>query len=418
MTSHPSINSNAIESFKLGNWVVEPQASSLLRDNEKTTVEPQVMDLLVLLAREPGKVVSRSDIELALWPHVVVGEDSLARTVSKLRRALGDKASSPTFIETIPKRGYRLIAEVSRPRVSVQNGLKVALSLVLIAMFSLAGLFYYQAPPLNPSLLNPLLENENSKLTQRADDLYMQFTRADNEAAISLYQRVIEDDPNYALAHAGLANSLVQRVIRWQHKPGGAGLKAPTLTKALDSGMTETADGQALLSRAASLAERAFRLAPRDPAVIKALAFSYSAQGDLGRAKRLYQHAIEIDKNAWAPMINLGEIHLIQGKLELSNKVFEKAYAAMDRVYAQEPQKVGPWQAALGINIGDGYEALGSKGDAERWYRRVLKLTPLEPLATTKLAAVLRDTGRAAEAESLCSALVERVGLYKGCTNK
>src|SRR5438270_13793337 len=48
----------------------------------------------------------------ALWPGVIVGEDSLARTVSKLRQALGDDAKAPRYIETIAKRGYRLLVEV------------------------------------------------------------------------------------------------------------------------------------------------------------------------------------------------------------------------------------------------------------------------------------------------------------------
>ena len=48
----------------------------------------------------------------SLWPGVIVGEDTLARAVSRLRKALGDETKAPTYIETLPKRGYRLIADV------------------------------------------------------------------------------------------------------------------------------------------------------------------------------------------------------------------------------------------------------------------------------------------------------------------
>lgn len=68
------------------------------------------MDLLCVLAAHRGQVVSREPLMQALGPAVVVGDDSLARTVSKLRPALGDDARSPTSLETIAKRGYRLLA--------------------------------------------------------------------------------------------------------------------------------------------------------------------------------------------------------------------------------------------------------------------------------------------------------------------
>lgn len=413
MTNLASKNREAARAFKLGDWRVEPQTSSLFRGTHRTNVEPKVMDLLVLLAIEPGRVYSRADIESVLWPELVVGEDSLARAVSKLRRALGDTANSSKYIETIPKRGYRLIADVVKPTATKFYWAKIALGVIIIAVIFSLGLRYQQTT----TKLNNEPVTENSKLTGRADNLYMQFTRADNEAAISLYQRVISDDPNYAPAQAGLANALVQRVVRWQNKPGESSVDAPTLTKALNSGLTETADGRALLSRAAAMAERAARLAPNDPSVLKALAFTYSAQGDLDRAIDIYRQAIAIDKNAWAPLINLGEIYLIRGERELSNSAFEQAYAVMDRVYVEEPQKVGPWQAALGVAIGDSHDELGAQADAEHWYRRVLKMTPFEPNATTKLAAILRTTGRSDEADSLCASLSERIGLFDECAD-
>ena len=412
MTNNASKNSKASRTFELGAWHVEPQAGSLIRGTNKTNVEPKVMDLLMLLANEPGRVYSRADIESVLWPDIVVGEDSLPRTVSKLRRALGDTANSPSYIETIPKRGYRLIADITKPSATNFYWIKAILGLVIVGVIISAGLRYQHTK----IELSAAPATQNSKLTDRADDLYMQFTRASNEAAISLYERVITDDPSYARAQAGLANALVQRVVRWQNKVGDSQLEAPTLTKALNNGLTETAEGRALLSRAAAIAERAVRLTPNDPDVLKALAFTYSAQGDLDRATDLYHQVIAIDKNAWASMINLGEIHLIRGERELSTKAYTQAYAAMDRVYTKEPQKVGPWQAALGIAIGDGHNEIGSQTDAERWYRRVLKLIPFEPEATSKLVVILRLTGRNTEADSLCASLTQRIGLFEKCS--
>jgi len=66
----------------------------------------------VFLASRPGEVVSREELLSALWPGVVVGDEALSQAATKLRRALGDDVRAPTYIETISKRGYRLIAPV------------------------------------------------------------------------------------------------------------------------------------------------------------------------------------------------------------------------------------------------------------------------------------------------------------------
>jgi TolB-like protein len=75
-------------------------------------LEPKAMDLLVVLAERAGKVVGREELLSAVWPGVVVGDEVLTQAVIKLRKALGDTPSRPEYIETISKRGYRLIAAV------------------------------------------------------------------------------------------------------------------------------------------------------------------------------------------------------------------------------------------------------------------------------------------------------------------
>jgi DNA-binding winged helix-turn-helix (wHTH) protein/TolB-like protein len=100
--------------FGLGPWTVEPTLNQLRRGDECLRLEPKVMELLVHLAGRAGQVVHRDALLAAVWPGVVVGDDALTQAVIKLRRALGDTADRPVFIETISKRGYRLIAPVTR----------------------------------------------------------------------------------------------------------------------------------------------------------------------------------------------------------------------------------------------------------------------------------------------------------------
>lgn len=96
----------------IGDWSVEPTLDALQRGGETVRLEPKAMELLVALASRPGEVVSREELLSAVWPGVVVGDEALSQAVTKLRKALGDDVRAPIYIETISKRGYRLIAPV------------------------------------------------------------------------------------------------------------------------------------------------------------------------------------------------------------------------------------------------------------------------------------------------------------------
>src|SRR5579871_893724 len=107
------------KTIRVGGWLAERAVGRLTRDGEIREIEPKVMELLFLLASRPGQVFSRDDIFAALWPGISVGDDSLARCVWKLRQAVGDDPKKPRFVETIAKRGYRLIAPIeASPRPS------------------------------------------------------------------------------------------------------------------------------------------------------------------------------------------------------------------------------------------------------------------------------------------------------------
>lgn len=105
--------------FRLREWHVYPSLNRLERsdhnDRAEIQVEPKHMDVLVHLARHAGDVVSKEQLLASTWDQQYVAETVLTRAVAELRRALGDDAHQPRFIETIPRRGYRLIAAVEAP---------------------------------------------------------------------------------------------------------------------------------------------------------------------------------------------------------------------------------------------------------------------------------------------------------------
>jgi TolB-like protein/DNA-binding winged helix-turn-helix (wHTH) protein len=100
--------------FRVGTWIVRPSLNTVSQNGTSTHVEPKVMEVLVCLAAQPGEAVPKEAILKAVWPETFVSDDVLTRSISELRRALQDDAREPRFIQTIPKRGYRLVAPVDR----------------------------------------------------------------------------------------------------------------------------------------------------------------------------------------------------------------------------------------------------------------------------------------------------------------
>ncbi len=99
-------------SFRLGDWDVYPTLNRLQRGADVQHVEPKVMDLLVYLARHPGEVHSRERLLQAVWPDAFVTDQVLTNAIAEIRKVLNDDPAAPAFIQTVPRRGYVLIATV------------------------------------------------------------------------------------------------------------------------------------------------------------------------------------------------------------------------------------------------------------------------------------------------------------------
>ncbi len=413
-----------------GEWHARRDSGELSGVSGSEHLEPKVMELLLLLGSQPNQVISREAIMQRLWPRLVVGEDTLARAVFKLRKSLGDDARHSRYIETIPKRGYRfiyplqptvaempasvstLITEVhesSTPRWSLRRRRIAAAAAVSFALL-LGWSTLHRQPQVTPS-------DDVKTLTERANDFYFQYSRVDNEAAIELFERVVAVHPEHAPAYAGLANAIAQREVRWPDAGAPGATEFTRLGDALKHGHTRSDKAQRGLLRAAQLAERAVQLAPRDAAAHKALGFVRSVREDFPGALAAYGQAVVLDPDAWGAMINIGDILQITGQPGQALPHFESAFAAMTRVYPQQTARIRPWYAELAMVIGERHQELHHPADAERWYRRTLDIAPFHPKATARLAALLREGGRNDEAEQLCGRLRQRVGADQGCVD-
>src|SRR6202046_5913854 len=96
--------------LRIGTWCVNPTSGQISRDGESARLEVRTMRLLLCLAEHAGEVVSIDDLLSQVWSEVIVTSDSVYQAVASLRRVLGDDPKRPTYIATVPKLGYRMVA--------------------------------------------------------------------------------------------------------------------------------------------------------------------------------------------------------------------------------------------------------------------------------------------------------------------
>lgn len=110
-----SMPATSNEPLQIGDWLVDPRDDSLTRGAERVKIEPRTMRLLVRLAQSPGVVISQEELLESVWAGVVVGTASVYQSMSQLRKVLADSDDPPRYIETVARKGYRLIAPVRVP---------------------------------------------------------------------------------------------------------------------------------------------------------------------------------------------------------------------------------------------------------------------------------------------------------------
>jgi len=98
--------------FRLGPWLVQPTLDTAVRNGMTSHLTPKAMEVLVCLAEHAGEPVAKEKLLQTVWPDTFVGDDVLKGSIAELRRVFEDDAKDPRFVQTIAKRGYRLIAPV------------------------------------------------------------------------------------------------------------------------------------------------------------------------------------------------------------------------------------------------------------------------------------------------------------------
>src|SRR4051812_14527750 len=100
--------------WQIGECVADDETDTLAFGDSRRKIERRAMEVLLYLAERQGKVVTKDDLIAGVWGRVAVSDHAVAMVISQLRQALADDARTPRYIETITKRGYRLIASAAQ----------------------------------------------------------------------------------------------------------------------------------------------------------------------------------------------------------------------------------------------------------------------------------------------------------------
>ncbi|HJQ26195.1 MAG TPA: winged helix-turn-helix domain-containing protein [Blastocatellia bacterium] len=124
--------------YEFGPFSVDVAERLLLRDGKPVPLAPKAFDTLLVLIENSGRLVEREELMRRLWPDTFVEEANLAHNISLLRKAFGEQANGDLYIQTVPRRGYRLIANVKRVEAQSAAPLVQSETTSLIANASLA----------------------------------------------------------------------------------------------------------------------------------------------------------------------------------------------------------------------------------------------------------------------------------------
>lgn len=164
--------------YAFGPYRLDPATASLTRDGRAVRLAPKDLELLLALLERAGQLVTHEQLIGRLWPDVVVDDANLTRHVVSLRKALGDDAEAPSYVETYPRRGYRFISPIRleaavteaavaspvprRPRLRLSGYLaRLGLGLVGVALGTVLGVLHDQALALAPMRSLAVMPVEN-----------------------------------------------------------------------------------------------------------------------------------------------------------------------------------------------------------------------------------------------------------------
>ncbi len=388
--------------FRLGDWLVEPSLDRISDGDRVRHVRPLLMDLLVFLARSGGRVLPKEEILEQVWQRRFVSESVLTRSVADLRVLLGDDTGSPRYIETIPKRGYRLIP--SAVPAAPAAGPEPTRSVVVLPFADLgpANDQEYFCDGLAEELTNALAQLPGLRVVARTSAFAFKGLAVDvREVGRRLgVGAVLEGGVQRAGDRLRVTVQLIDAgdgCHVWSHRFDGTAHDVFAIEDHIVGAVTAALRVRLLGGIAPDL--RRGRTA--DPAAhdryLQGRYVSARRTGDaLVLASRLFEEAIAIDPGYAAAYASLGECHAVRAFLGIAppQEAFPAARRAAGRAVALAPD-LAEGHAVLAHALGM-YEWRWA--EAEDHFRQALRLGPSLAVARMWYSHLLAAGGRFADA--------------------
>ena len=216
----------------LGEWKVISDENLIISADKQVTLLPKVMTALEYFIQRPNQVITFDELNNAIWPNEVVGDNSIYNIIGQLRKSLGDVASKPHYIETISKKGYRLIADVTvdiddvsieankvseaeKPQINsffITQRTKVLGFVFITLLVTILSSFNYYNNSTTQVTSNIVAESRPESLSQLSKQFlslakFHQFKggKENKLIAIEYYQKLIVLAPNYIQAYSEIA---------------------------------------------------------------------------------------------------------------------------------------------------------------------------------------------------------------------
>ena len=389
--------------LRIGDWTAIPARNALVRAGTEVRLEPRLMDALVVLVERAPHPVSRQELIDGVWQRQFVSDDTLAVTISALRRALGDDARQPRYIETVSRRGYRLIARIERHDPT--NGIGNAASGPAVRR-RIAPRRVLLAGAVAIALVVSAAAAWRSGLTYRphtpapeAYDAYLTGRRFLDQRSISGWQQALDNfrraavlDDRYPAAHAGVADAYTAMSDFGVASPAEMRpLAMRAARRALDlddrSAEAHEAMGRALFlfdwnfARAGQSLQRSIALDSAYMPAWQALAWLHSARGEHAAAIVAARRALQLDPVNEARYLELAYVLGLAGRAREANVEVERAIRI-------EPSSWLPY-----ITRGWLFEIVNAPDSAFASYRRAWEVSGISTDSLRMLDALYRSEG-------------------------
>jgi DNA-binding winged helix-turn-helix (wHTH) protein/Flp pilus assembly protein TadD len=351
--------------FALGEWQIDA-ARGIIRSGsgKEIRLEPQLMDLLLLFAGAPGEVLSKDRIIAAVWNGRAIGDDTLAAAISRLRTALG----STRYIETIPKRGYRLVIAPDQAAIGhVRRAASSADSLIA------QGFAILKSPA-------PLTLGQAKLYFESA--IKADAARADAHAGLAqtfLLQHLIGSEPSATLLQAAQAAARAALALDDHHAFAWAVLGCATLFAGRNFAAADDAFQKALACDPGLSVTHRYR------------GMALAAAARFVEAEREARAAIAHDPVSLSARSELVQYLLLARR-------YVPALAEAKRMLVLEPLSRDAWSAK-----GWAHFLLGEEREAQDAFLESLKIWGMDAAALAKLTETHRQGGMPA----LCAAVAD-----------